>query len=906
MTKLLLGALDKGLRTDVTAFNIENESFAKLVNAYQWRARIKRKRGTALLGRLNRQISASIVLTLNGGTEAILPNFPLVLGSINLIGSVDGTTYTDPLMNGTLTAIGGTGTGGTINYSTGLIHINLGAGETLTGTIFYYPNLPVMGLEDLELIPSQFPGTLAFDTKYSYDIATANPYPITDVTFYKNPASGTYPGYIAKTTLTPFTWNGQNYQQFWSINSQGALFVTNGITIPFTTTNIGMQFKKITGIAINSAGPPAIAMITIAAHGLVIGDFVFINEVLGITGINFQTGYVIAVPNSNQIQVEFPNATLAGVYSANTGIAQYLTNTADATRDPIRFYDGRPQDGGLGWVNFSPPLSQRIFSVAELPPAQYYLVGARIIADFKDRILFLGCVVENSGGGIFYLPDTIIYSQNGTPYYTASFTGAVDSSATVFTPILVPNNQTATAPAWFEDDTGFGGFISAGVSQPLTTVSSNEDVLIVGFSTSKARLVYQGNDLVPFLFYFINSELGDASTFSIIDMDKGCISRGTRGYIVTSQNQTQRIDLAIPDQVFQIDLTDNGNERFTATRNFIQEWIYFTYCANNDAEGISNTAIFPNQSLFYNYRDNSWAIFNESYTTYGQFRKQTGFTWQTVGLIYKTWEQWNDAWNAGTSTLLQELTIAGNQQGFVIIKDVGTSEATSLYITSFSNGTNVVTSPDHNLNNNDYIIISGALGTVGALVNGKIFQVFNATRNTFMLKDDPGITTETYLGDGLITVAYVPFIQTKQFPMAWEMARKTRIGVQQYLFTRTDDAQVTLQIYLSQNANFNYSSPSLPVTSDSNDALIYSQVLYTCPESTNLGLTPANINLNTPTAGQQAQIWHRMNTSLIGDTVQIGITLSDAQMRDLTIGNAFAEIEFHGAILDLSSSQLLC
>jgi hypothetical protein len=75
----------------------------------------------------------------------------------------------------------------------------------------------------------------------------------------------------------------------------------------------------------------------------------------------------------------------------------------------------------------------------------------------------------------------------------------------------------------------------------------------------------------------------------------------------------------------------------------------------------------------------------------------------------------------------------------------------------------------------------------------------------------------------------------------------------------------------------------VPQPGSTNNSLIYSNILYTCPESTNLGLTPANVNLQMPTAVQQNQIWHRMNTSLIGDTIQIGFTLSDAQIRDLEI-----------------------
>ena len=162
---------------------------------------------------------------------------------------------------------------------------------------------------------------------------------------------------------------------------------------------------------------------------------------------------------------------------------------------------------------------------------------------------------------------------------------------------------------------------------------------------------------------------------------------------------------------------------------------------------------------------------------------------------------------------------------------------------------------------------------------------------------------------------YIPFIQTKQFPPAWEMGRKTRIGVQQYLLSTTTKAQITLLMFLSQNFNddpgqaYNIGN-IVPGTNIVNGSLIYSTVLYTCPESINLGLTPANINLNSVTSINQQQIWHRINTSLIGDTVQLGFTLSDTQMRAIDADgkpiSQFAEIELHSIILDLNPSQLLC
>jgi len=46
-----------------------------------------------------------------------------------------------------------------------------------------------MGLEDLNLDATQFPGTIAFDTFYAYNINTTDPYAIYGVSYYKNPVA---------------------------------------------------------------------------------------------------------------------------------------------------------------------------------------------------------------------------------------------------------------------------------------------------------------------------------------------------------------------------------------------------------------------------------------------------------------------------------------------------------------------------------------------------------------------------------------------------------------------------------------------------------------------------------------------------------------------------------------------
>lgn len=1017
--KLVVGPINQGLRKDVKPFNIDNDNFPQLINAYQWRGRVKRKRGTELLGRLKRHFDSTNVsytpggtvpytITLNGSGEGNLisdsytngtssfslqTNGNIVPNTVTVTDTVSAITYTD----------NGDGTfspSGSINYATGLIIIAAAATHAITAVFDYFPDLPVMGLRDFDGANFAFPGTLGFDTTYSYNLLTAPLYPIYDVSFYKNPSTGDYPGYTEKTNITPTTWNGQTYQQFWTINYQGALWATNGVTVPFNPANVGMQYQPISLVDNITAGPPAVADLTIANHGLVVGDFLFINEIVGVTGINYQTGYITAVVSPNKVTVEFPNATLGGVYSRG-GIAQYLTNRSDSTKDCLRWYDGDPTsaagtllNGHLGWVNFAPPLSEGVFSIADEPEQIYYLVGAKIIFPFKDRLVFFGPVIQTSSANSqVYLKDTIIYSQNGTPYYTASFTSTNDyplnPTEPGYVPILVPQGQSSSPVSYWEDVSGFGGFLDSGLDQAINTVDPNEDVLIVGFDRFQTRLVYTGNDLLPFNFFTINAEYGSGSTFSAVTLDKGVVTMGSRGFLITSQVESRRIDLDIPDDIFQVNYLNNGRERVCAQRDYISEWIYFTYPVN------TSNAIYPTQTLQFNYRDNSWGMFFESYTSYGLFRKQTGFVWSTVGFTFPTWAEWNQPWNAGTSTALQPLVIAGNQQGFVLIRNQGTGEGNSLYIQNISNST--VTSPSHSLNSGDYIVISGCLGTVASEVNGKIFSIANVTTDTFEL--DPMIFSGlTYLGNGVIKKMYVPFIQTKQFPLDWADGRKVRIGPQRYLLTRTANAQVTLLIFLSQNGDTPYNdSPIVPNPDSWNKSLVYSTVLYTRPENyiqacnnktlgnigngfvllfafnynqifqlnnqsfvpgsvyVNVGdgfatftdngqggftitgfgvgvgstinydssiitlqfsVPPANAstvtnfnyyvnNIQSPTAGSQREIWHRLNTSLLGDTVQIGFTLSDAQMRDENLNNQFSEIELHSAILEINPSSLL-
>ena len=111
------------------------------------------------------------------------------------------------------------------------------------------------------------------------------------------------------------------------------------------------------------------------------------------------------------------------------------------------------------------------------------------------------------------------------------------------------------------------------------------------------------------------------------------------------------------------------------------------------------------------------------------------------------------------------------------------------------------------------------------------------------------------------------------------------MGTSRFLFDTTPTGELTVNIYASQNAN-----------TASNDPFISPYIPFTTTV-----LTSSEPSLYTsavpPWESQQAQIWHRLSTSINGDTIQIGFTLSDTQMRNKAINEQ--DIVIHAIVMDL-------
>ena len=230
--------------------------------------------------------------------------------------------------------------------------------------------------------------------------------------------------------------------------------------------------------------------------------------------------------------------------------------------------------------------------------------------------------------------------------------------------------------------------------------------------------------------------------------------------------------------------------------------------------------------------------------------------------------------------------IGGNQQGFVMIKDKGVHEGISQYISAItvSGGTVTITSPNHCLDSGDYLQITGVIGGTATL-NGTIVQILQIVdANNFNI--DGPVPSGSYLGGGVYARLSNFNILSKQFPVFWTQDRKARIGTQRFLMDNSQTGQITVSIYGSQNSDVPMNSKAI------NPYIIYTNAMNTGPEDPE----------DTYAVSQQ-QIWHRVSNSFIGDSVQIGFTLSDAQMRNPLMNSV--ETTIHIIAFDLYPGPIL-
>jgi hypothetical protein len=492
------------------------------------------------------------------------------------------------------------------------------------------------------------------------------------------------------------------------------------------------------------------------------------------------------------------------------------------------------------------------------PQTGEYVTTARLIIPFKFHLLLLN-TIENSGG--VYATSTnraytnrCRYSFRGSPSAVNAWyqSNAFDSSGNV---------------------SAGGGFIDATTDEQIISAEFIKDRLIVYFERSTWEIVYTGNDIQPFVWQKINTELGSESTFSTVPFDKVVLTMGTTGVHACNGTNVERIDNKIPDEIFKITQKNLGVQRVYGIRDYFVEQVYWTY-PNTEKEPFET---FPNKVLVYNYKTGSWAINDDCITAFGYFNQYPDETWANQTL---TWAENNNPWDSGNTQAQFRNVIAGNQQGYVFIvapwisKNAGVMTIAAM--TAVGTGISLLIK-DHTLQPLEYIQINNAQGVTG--VNGTIYQVTQVI-NDETIQINPASFTGTYTGGGTVTRVSNITLLSKQWNPYVDKGRDVYVAKIDFGVTATAAGQVTVDYFPSSVAGFSMIEQGGP---SGTNMLMGNNVLETYPYPT------------VPLESQQTRLWHPVYFQTEGECIQIQISMSDEQITNPVI--AYDDFELQGMIL---------
>lgn len=521
----------------------------------------------------------------------------------------------------------------------------------------------------------------------------------------------------------------------------------------------------------------------------------------------------------------------------------WATNFSGTGGDPIRYTNG------TAWINFAPQINA----------TPSLLTQCLAMLPFRGRLVVFNTYEGANLAASVNYPQRVRWAAIGNPFTTVSAIVA-----------------TVNANAWREDIAGQGGYLDIPTSEDIVSVGFVRDNLVIYCERSTWQLRYTGRTIAPFQIEKVNSELGAESTFSAVQFDTSLVGIGDKGIVECNSFDSKRIDIKIPDLVFQFNNDNQGLQRVQGIRDFIQRlafWIY-PFIPNN-----SPSATYPNRRLVYNYENDSWAIFTDSLTSLGTFQPSSTRTW---AMSKFPWSAANFQWQYDRPAQIPAI-IGGNQQGFTLYLDSLATNEASLTITNITGNTTtstVITSPNHNMATFDEFgrqtvikITNIPTGTPFAsslndqifgivVVNANSFQLWKYNSTTQQFSDPQLDAPATYIGGGKIAIRDNFIIQSKKFNFI-DDGQNIQMGYIDVLMSNTESGAITLNVY----QNYNDSTP-----------------INILPENNNpsTGLPDTFFNSVVPTYNEGGisgdKNWKRVYCNARGAFLTIVWTLSNSQL----------------------------
>lgn len=829
--RFLIAPLTTGLETDVKPWLLPDDAFSQLENAYVYRGRVRKRFGSVDTGDgaarfdmfYRSRVSLDLAITLppgqgitdaGGNAAGTVPGGIFKVGQAFTVGdhvyTVNQLGLPAPMLSTSATATA------TFNTTTGAF--------TFTNAmplehIHFFPSESVMGLTLYEQNAIIDHDAYAFDTQFAYKYILGQAWVGTDNVRH---------------------WHGNNSQFFWSTNWTGAstdeirLFVSNyNATIngaPAATDDPIFEYNGTTWTAFRPKFKVAGAGNLVQTARIILpfkDRLILLNTIESNEANSYNSHYAQRCRYSHN-GVPFPAAptnlgpTVAGVLAGNVGAPSY----------------------GLPWrtgVFFS--IGNYVYTVVNPTP------GVQTMT-----------TTGPTGGGIVYTFDVATGAFN----FTGAPAGNVYFYPTGAGPWLEHNE-----PGW-----DGAGWIDATTDEEIIGAEFIKDRLIVYFERSTWELAYTGNQVQPFVWQKLNTELGAISTFSLVPFDKMVMGIGLNGVHACNGSNVERIDNKIPLKIYDLRQANDGVKRVHGIRDYVAECVYWTW---PDTDAVENARTFPNKVMVYNYANDTWAFNDDCFTCFGYFEQSTDLVWQDVG---DEWEDIDFTWVSGITQASERTIIAGDQQGAIVQLDIDRATNTAemqLTNITYADPLSTLTIIDHTLQTGEWILIEQATTNIGgvisaSVINNYVAQVTVVDTNTVTTTDLPAFVG-TYAGQGRVRRVSRIEISSKQLNPYNKQGKNVFLAKVDFCVEKTESGEVTVD-YAPSSANI-----SMVDDAETNGCNLGNNILETSPY------------LTVPLEAYQDQLWHAVYFQTEGTGIQLYFTLSDDQMRDKDIAESDFQLE---------------
>lgn len=307
------------------------------------------------------------------------------------------------------------------------------------------------------------------------------------------------------------------------------------------------------------------------------------------------------------------------------------------------------------------------------------------------------------------------------------------------------------------------GLFQADTYQYITGASILGQILVINFDRMVYTLEKTTDAFNPYFGRSVPGVLGTNAKYSAVSWDDKVVSLGRTGILSTDGRQNLRTDNKIPyftrDQIDQKDfnLTYGGFDRIN--NQFL--WSYKLPESDTDTQ---------NSVLVKNYEEDSWAVYDQRFSVFGQSDLGIDLTWADIYEVsgdpsWATWDTTEDIWdNIGLGESVQK-TLAGDDLGFIyeINKDYDDYYATISAVATGSTTTLTVSATA--ILAGDQVTISGVQGMLNAQgesgINnfdtatneflGSVWNVLSATATSIVIDCDSTALTAYTPSTGHIT-----------------------------------------------------------------------------------------------------------------------------------------------------------